>query len=108
MKDPDSHLTPGTLGDAGDVVRIYLREAGRVSLLTREGERDVAKRIERGELKALKVLSRCPMVGCELSGLLKDLVEGKRSIQEIVIPRCDERAKSRPPSAKSSVWARSW
>jgi len=90
LKDPDSHLTPGTLGDAGDVVRIYLREAGRVSLLTREGERDVAKRIERGELKALKVLSRCPMVGCELSGLLKDLVEGKRSIQEIVIPRCDE------------------
>jgi RNA polymerase primary sigma factor len=90
LKNRESHLTSGSLGDAGDVVRMYLREAGRVSLLTREGEVDVAKRIERGQLHTLKVLSRCPMVVREISGYLKELVGGNRSIQEIVIPHRDQ------------------
>ncbi|MEK7709158.1 MAG: RNA polymerase sigma factor region1.1 domain-containing protein, partial [candidate division NC10 bacterium] len=39
-------LTPGPVGRTEDPVRLYLREMGRVSLLTREGEISLAKRIE--------------------------------------------------------------
>ncbi len=86
LKDRDLDLTPGTLEDTSDVVRMYLREAGRVSLLTRRDEVEVAKRIERGQLNTLKALSRSPMVTCEISGLRQELAAGKRSIQEMVIP----------------------
>src|SRR5262245_12639235 len=41
-------LTPGALGKASDPVRMYLREMGTVPLLTRDGEVEIAKRIERG------------------------------------------------------------
>jgi len=68
---------------------MYLREAGRISLLTREAEVDVAKRIERGQRKTLKVLSRSRMVAREMSRLLQELKEGKRSVQEIASPRDD-------------------
>jgi RNA polymerase primary sigma factor len=86
LRDRALDLTPGPLEDTNDVVRIYLREAGRVPLLTRLGEVDVAKRIERGQLKTLKALSRSPMVTRELSVLRQELAAGNRSIQEIVIP----------------------
>jgi RNA polymerase primary sigma factor len=69
---------------------MYLREAGRVSLLTRCGEVEVAKRIERGQLNTLKALSRSAMVTREMSGLRQELAAGKRSIQEIVIPNEQE------------------
>jgi len=69
---------------------MYLREAGRVSLLTRCAEVEVAKRIERGQLNTLKALSRSAMVTREMSGLRQDLAAGKRSIQEIVIPNEQE------------------
>ncbi len=45
-----------------DPVRTYLRETGTVSLLTREGEIEVAKRIERGQARVKKALSRAPLV----------------------------------------------
>jgi len=43
-------LTPGTMEKTNDPVRIYLREMGKVPLLTREGEVAIAKRIERGQV----------------------------------------------------------
>jgi len=54
-------LIPDALEKTNDPVRIYLREMGIVALLTREGEVDIAKRIERGKLSALKALSRSPL-----------------------------------------------
>ena len=42
-------LTPGALDKTNDPVRMYLREMGTVPLLTREGEVEIAKRIERGQ-----------------------------------------------------------
>src|SRR5262245_3385898 len=65
---------------------MYLREAGRTSLLTREAEIDVAKRIERGQLNTLKALSRSAMVIRQMSALRRELVAGKRPIQEIATP----------------------
>ena len=43
-------LTPGALDKTNDPVRMYLREMGTVPLLTREGEVEIARRIERGKL----------------------------------------------------------
>jgi RNA polymerase primary sigma factor len=77
---------PNDAPDAVDGVRLYLRETGRVPLLSRQGEVEVAKRIERGQLRALRALSRSPVVVRELSSLLEDLAEGKTSVQGIVIP----------------------
>src|SRR5580704_5625452 len=45
-----------------DPVRMYLREMGSVPLLTREGEVELAKRIERGQTAVRKALSRSPLV----------------------------------------------
>ena len=45
----DLDLSAGTLDKSNDSVRVYLREMGMVPLLTREGEIELAKRIERGE-----------------------------------------------------------
>ena len=76
--------TPGTMGIAEDPVRLYLREMGSVPLLTREGEVALAKRIERGQLVVLKVISRSPIVIKELIAVADDLRKGARSIKEIV------------------------
>ena len=48
-EDGDLDLTPGTLEKTNDPVRMYLREMGTVPLLTREGEVEIARRIERGQ-----------------------------------------------------------
>ena len=76
-------LTPGALEKTNDPVRMYLREMGTVPLLTREGEVEIAKRIERGQLRVLKALSRSPIVIREIMGLGEDLKKGVRSIKEI-------------------------
>ncbi len=77
-------LTPGALEKTNDPVRMYLREMGTVPLLTREGEVEIAKRIERGQLKVLKAISRSPIVIREIVALGEDLKKGVRSIKEIV------------------------
>src|SRR6266700_2596943 len=49
-------MTPGPVGRTEDPVRLYLREMGRVSLLTREGEITLAKRIEEGKDEATRAI----------------------------------------------------
>src|SRR5512142_2305065 len=78
-------LTPGALEKTNDPVRMYLREMGTVPLLTREGEVEIAKRIERGQLRVLKALSRSPIVIREILAIGDDLKRAVRSIKEIVI-----------------------
>jgi len=78
-------LSPGTLEKTDDPLRIYLREMGIVPLLTREGEVDIAKRIERGQRSALKALSRSPLVIRQILLLGEDLKRGIRSITEVVV-----------------------
>jgi RNA polymerase primary sigma factor len=83
--DVELDLTPGTLEKTNDPVRMYLREMGTVPLLTREGEVEIAKRIERGQLRVLKAISRSPIVIREVVGLGEDLKRGVRNIKEVVI-----------------------
>jgi RNA polymerase primary sigma factor len=77
-------LSPGTLDKTNDPVRLYLREMGIVPLLTREGEVAIAKRIERGKIRAQKAISRSPVAIQELIRLGQDLAKGQLSIREVV------------------------
>lgn len=52
---------PGSIGRTSDPVRMYLREMGSVSLLTREGEVEIAKRIEEGERDVASVILNTPI-----------------------------------------------
>ena len=82
--DVELDLSPGTLEKTNDPVRMYLREMGTVPLLTREGEVEIAKRIERGQNRVMKAISRSPIVIHEIVGLGEDLRRGVRNIKEVV------------------------
>ncbi|MGH9450963.1 MAG: RNA polymerase sigma factor RpoD [Terriglobia bacterium] len=84
-EEGDLDLTPGGIDKTNDPVRMYLREMGTVPLLTREGEVEIARRIERGQIAVLKALSRAPLVVHEVIVLRKDLMEGRRTIKEVVV-----------------------
>src|SRR3954451_9231597 len=78
-------LTPGALDKTNDPVRMYLREMGTVPLLTREGEVEIARRIERGKLAVIKSISRTPLVAKKVIQLGDQLKTGDRTIRELVI-----------------------
>jgi RNA polymerase primary sigma factor len=81
----DVNLAPVDHDAANDPVRVYLREMGATPLLTRDGEVAIAKRIERGQLSAMKALSRSPIVVHEVLAMGEELKRGQRSIQETVV-----------------------
>jgi RNA polymerase primary sigma factor len=66
-----------------DPVRIYLKEMGSFPLLTREGEVEVAKRIEGGQQELLRVVLSCPVSIKEIINLGKALRTGKTRISEV-------------------------
>src|SRR3954453_13405297 len=78
-------LTPGALDKTNDPVRMYLREMGTVPLLTREGEVEIARRIERGKLAVIKSISRTPLIAKKVILLGDQLHAGERTIRELVI-----------------------
>ncbi len=88
--DVELDLTPGQLEKTNDPVRMYLREMGTVPLLTREGEVEIAKRIERGQMRVMKAISRSAIVIREVVALGEDLKRGVRSIKEVVTIDEDE------------------
>jgi len=108
-------LTPGALDKTNDPVRMYLREMGTVPLLTREGEVEIAKRIERGKLAVIKSISRTPAVARAIIQMGDQLKSGERTIRELVTfqdeeltdDRIDERARQvlRQIEAVRKAWA---
>jgi RNA polymerase primary sigma factor len=83
-------LTPGALDKTNDPVRMYLREMGTVPLLTREGEVEIARRIERGKLSVIKSISRTPTVAKNIIRMGEQLKAGERTVRELVIFQDDE------------------
>ena len=75
----DLDLSAGTLDKSNDSVRVYLREMGMVPLLTREGEIELAKRIERGENAVRKALSRSRLV-------IQFLLDTKHVVEQGTMP----------------------
>jgi RNA polymerase primary sigma factor len=83
-EDIELDLSAGVLEKTNDPVRLYLREMGVVPLLTREGEVSIAKRIERGQIKTQKAISRSPIAVKELCRLGEELEAGRLQIREYV------------------------
>ena len=83
-------LTPGSLDKTNDPVRMYLREMGTVRLLTRAGEVEIAKRIERGQNNVLKAMSRSPIIIREIQKLGEELKSQERSIKGVIVFNDDE------------------
>jgi RNA polymerase primary sigma factor len=77
-------LTPGAIGKTDDPVRMYLREMGTVSLLSREGEIEIAKRIEDGQKEIAKVMYSMPAALRELISLGDKLKKGRLGVRDIV------------------------
>ena len=71
------------LGRATDPVRMYLREMGSVSLLTREGEVEIAKRIESGKREVLSIVLSCPVAVKEILSLGTAIKAGKVEIRDV-------------------------
>src|SRR5215207_1975418 len=96
-------LTPGALDKTNDPVRMYLREMGTVPLLTREGEVEIARRIERGKLAVIKSISRTPLVSRKVIHLGDQLKTGDRTIRELVIFNDEEITDERIAERKRQV-----
>jgi RNA polymerase primary sigma factor len=82
-EEEGDELDVETFGRATDPVRMYLREMGSVSLLTREGEVEVAKRIESDKREVLSVVLNCPMAVKEVINLGDMIKAGKVEIREV-------------------------
>ncbi|HEX8285416.1 MAG TPA: RNA polymerase sigma factor RpoD [Pyrinomonadaceae bacterium] len=83
-EDIELDLSAGVLDKTNDPVRLYLREMGIVPLLTREGEVSIAKRIERGQIKTQKAISRSPIAVKELCKVGEELEAGRLNIRDYV------------------------
>ncbi len=68
----------------GDPVRQYLREMGSVNLLSRNEEISIARKIERGEKKVIKALSKTNIVLNLVIKLGQDVLEGHKNIDEVI------------------------
>ncbi|HUQ90605.1 MAG TPA: RNA polymerase sigma factor RpoD [Bryobacteraceae bacterium] len=68
-----------------DPVRMYLREMGTVPLLTRDGEIELAKRIEHGQRLVSRALSRSPLIIRDLFGMAVDVQQLNVSVRDILI-----------------------
>ncbi|HYW65867.1 MAG TPA: RNA polymerase sigma factor RpoD [Candidatus Dormibacteraeota bacterium] len=83
-EEGELELTASPGEKTSDPVRVYLREMGVVPLLTRESEVVIAKRLERGNMRVLKTVSRSAIVVKELIATGAELRSGCRPIKEVV------------------------
>ncbi|MDQ5888463.1 MAG: polymerase primary sigma factor [Pseudomonadota bacterium] len=71
-------------GRTTDPVRMYMREMGTVELLTREGEIEIAKRIEDGQKHMILAISACPMTVSEMLRLVELVEKDELRVDELV------------------------
>ena len=71
-------------GRTTDPVRMYMREMGAVSLLTREGEIEIAKRIEQGLKDMVQAISACPITISEIIALSHKIASDELKIDDVV------------------------
>ena len=90
-------------GRTTDPVRMYMREMGSVELLTREGEIEIAKRIEEGLKDMIQAISACPTTIAEILAaaerIEKDEVKVDEIVDGLVDPNAVEEVESAPASA---------
>ena len=82
--DEDIASDPESVVRGNDPVKMYLHEMGSVSLLTREGEVEIAKRIEQGEQQVFSVIIECPVTIKEVLALGDKLQKGTIRLKEVI------------------------
>ena len=98
-KDEDDE--PG--GKSNDPVRLYLRKMGSVSLLTREGEVEIAKRIEEGEKEVLRALLACKVAVEEILDIGNKLKTAKLRVRDVIKDAPEEAAAEGAEEAPEEV-----
>ena len=92
-KEIESEVDGDMVGKTGDPVRMYLREMGTVSLLSREGEVEIAKKIEQGENQVLNEVLSSPLALSYVLDLGEKLSHHEMRVREIIKEDGDEDAE---------------
>ncbi len=96
----------GIVDKTNDPVRMYLREMGTVKLLDRQGEVDIAKRIEKGERKVFKALSANRIIREEILKIYEAAKKDARVIKETIdlaMPDDDGSVDAAAPDGESKM-----
>ena len=89
-------------GRTTDPVRMYMREMGSVELLTREGEIEIAKRIEEGLKDMIQAISACPTTIAEILAAAERIEKDEIKIDEIVDGLVDPNAVENEPAMSAA------
>jgi RNA polymerase primary sigma factor len=92
-KEVESDADGDVVGKTGDPVRMYLREMGTVSLLSREGEVEIAKKIEEGENRVLDEVLSSPLALTYILDLGEKLAQHEIRVREIIKDETDEESE---------------
>jgi RNA polymerase primary sigma factor len=84
FEESDDPIEIESLDKTHDPVRLYLREMGSVPLLNREGEIEIARRIERGQTKTRRILARCPLIIQAMIKLGEDVRNGISDARDVL------------------------
>ena len=84
FEESDDLVEVESLDKTHDPVRLYLREMGSVPLLNREGEIEIARRIERGQTKTRRTLARCPLIIQAMIRLGEDVRNGITDVRDLL------------------------
>ncbi len=88
---------------SNDPVRLYLRKMGSVALLTREGEVEIAKRIEQGEQRVLNAILNSPVAVREILDIADKLRRGKIRVKDVIRDAEDEEREFNEEEATKKV-----
>ncbi|HRP23722.1 RNA polymerase sigma factor RpoD, partial [Thauera sp.] len=89
-------------GRTTDPVRMYMREMGTVELLTREGEIEIAKRIEDGLKHMVQAISACPTTIAEMLEIVDRIARDEAKIDELIDGLIDPNASSEEAAEEDS------
>ncbi|MBA5604988.1 RNA polymerase sigma factor RpoD [Duganella sp. FT3S] len=90
-------------GRTTDPVRMYMREMGAVALLTREGEIEIAKRIEGGLKDMIQAISACPTTIAEIVALAKKIEADEMKVDEVVDGFVDLNEANNAPAVSTAA-----
>src|SRR6266480_4414737 len=89
-EEEEKEVDGDVVGKTGDPVRMYLREMGTVSLLSREGEVEIAKKIEEGENRVINEVLSSPLALTYILDLGEKLAQHEIRVREIIKEEGDE------------------
>jgi len=92
-KEVENDVDGDVVGKTGDPVRMYLREMGTVSLLSREGEVEIAKKIEHGEKQVIEEVLTSPLALTYILDLGEKLAQHEIRVREIIKEEGDEESE---------------